>query len=57
MKTSCISMMMADYTQLGQIDYEGCALLLLSVKEVSAHHYYAIEIIVTSPIPALGQFV
>jgi len=37
METACISMLVADYTQLGQVDFEGCTFLLLSVKDVSAY--------------------
>ena len=36
MEIACISMLVADYTQLGQVDFEGCSLILLSVKDVSA---------------------
>lgn len=35
METGCISMLVANGTQLGQVDFEGCALLLLSMKDVS----------------------
>ena len=37
MEIQSISVLVADYTQLGQVDFEGCTLLLLSVKDVSTY--------------------
>lgn len=34
-ETACISMLVADYAQLGQVNFDGCTLLLLCVKDVS----------------------
>ena len=34
-KTACISVLVAEHAQLGQLDFHGCTLLLLSVKDVS----------------------
>lgn len=38
LKTAHISMLVANYTQLGHIDFEGCTLLLLNMKDVSARY-------------------
>ena len=35
LKTACISVLVAEHAQLGQLDFHGCTLLLLSVKDVS----------------------
>ena len=35
MEKACVSILVANSAQLGQVDLEGCTLLLLSVKDVS----------------------